>query len=188
MNYPRSNVRHRSASFDRLRTGAHGKRSRQALRGIKQECHARENGHPSWIPSFEEMTNAKQASGNLPGVEQESSCLKMGTLIVRIKNRPAGPGQCSKVRKEQFHKAKGSETVKVRSLFFSTENFPGELSFDLLRDNGPGHRLPGPPFPRHRVIPRLSASACSGPGTLQSCVLRFLRRQPAPTSPLREET
>jgi hypothetical protein len=30
---PRSNVRHRSASFDRLRTGAHGKRSRQALQG-----------------------------------------------------------------------------------------------------------------------------------------------------------
>jgi hypothetical protein len=41
---------------------------RSKLRGIKQECHARENGHPSWIPSFEGLTNSKQASGNLPGL------------------------------------------------------------------------------------------------------------------------
>jgi hypothetical protein len=29
------------------------------------------NGHPSWIPSFEGMTNSKQVSGNLPGVIKE---------------------------------------------------------------------------------------------------------------------
>ena len=41
---------------------------RSGLRGIKQECHARENGHPSWIPSFEGMTNENswhQGTSNL---------------------------------------------------------------------------------------------------------------------------
>jgi hypothetical protein len=61
-----------------LLTCPDNERPRSKLRGIEEECHAREacpreggeraSRNLSWIPSFEGMTNSKQASGNSPEV------------------------------------------------------------------------------------------------------------------------
>jgi hypothetical protein len=40
--------------------------------------HARANGHPGWIPSFEGMTKSKQASGNQPRVIEK----RMGSFTL----------------------------------------------------------------------------------------------------------